>query len=98
MDHYKTTPKLTGTTVGGGSERHSGLSVIYKTTAIGNNALALGASYGYKKFREEDQYLGRGPFVSNCSGKYVVARIQFIYRGQMDYQRAALCDEWPAVR
>ena len=58
IDFYKITPKLTGTTRGGGSERHSDITAVYNTSFIKNNTLALGASYGYKKFREKDQYLG----------------------------------------
>ncbi len=66
IDHNKITPGPTGTTVDGGSESHSDITVVYKTTSIKNNALALGTSYGYKKFREKDQYL-QGDLSSSTS-------------------------------
>lgn len=58
IDFYKETPQTSGATLGGGSERHSDITVVYKSTAKKNNSFALGMLYGYKKFREKDQYLG----------------------------------------
>ncbi len=49
----------------GGSELHTDLMAVYKNTTMTNNALAIGASYGYKKFRDKNQY-----FSSDQSGEF----------------------------
>ncbi|MGD2094866.1 MAG: TonB-dependent receptor [Phycisphaerales bacterium] len=45
----------------GGSERHWEIKPIYKTTRIGKHQLAIGGSYGYKKFRTTDFYFNHKP-------------------------------------
>ncbi len=45
----------------GGSERHWEIKPVFKTTRIENHRLAVGGSYGYKKFRTVDFYFGHRP-------------------------------------